>query len=48
MVEPNFDDPEGFIDEISNEDLLPDLLAKENGFEQRAASRLTFYILVNP
>jgi len=28
MVEPNFDDPEGFIDEISNEDLLPDLLAK--------------------
>lgn len=28
MAEPNFDDPEDYIDEVTNDDLLPDLLAK--------------------
>ena len=32
MAEPNFDDPEDYLDEITNEDLLPDLLAKESAF----------------
>ena len=28
IVEPNFDDPEDFIDDIPDEELMPDLLAR--------------------
>ena len=28
IPEPDFNDPEGFVDDISNEELLPDMMAK--------------------
>ena len=28
ILEPDFNDPEGFVDDISNEELLPDFMAK--------------------
>jgi len=30
---PNFSDPEDYVDDISNEDLLPELMAKEPRLE---------------